>query len=465
LKDESKRRAYDLIYPSIPRNRPPPQTAETPRPPPGSTPQSRTLSEEAEIAALEKSKQERSARWKTKKNHLDSLIFGLMRDIQRLEQEIRSLNYVIIADVRAEMEEAQRKNNWGTWLLSPLFKDQVDSEEEKARKDRVRQERRLEKDMKERRLGWKKADLKKEEALLQTAKAEVDAADLVDDRKIRMFEGRMRARETLRAREKEERERAERERIAREWRQRQEQEQEQREKRAREAAEALRKKQEAERAAKQKRAWEAAEALRKKQEAERAAREKRAAEAVEALRKNQEAERAAKQKRAREAAEALRKKQEPKEQTAEQKWEKRVREAAEASRKKQAEERAAEQKQQEEQAKLQKIIDDEAEKHRLRCGCHMSPEYCFTSWGSSGEAFTSTCLHSGWWPKVQGRMACPKCSESWTYLLQCPSCDMKACPRCQAGLRGRMPHNTRRRNRKAPPTPDYSNGDDSYWEL
>ncbi|PQE06064.1 hypothetical protein CJF30_00005023 [Rutstroemia sp. NJR-2017a BBW] len=481
LKDESKRRAYDLIYPSIPRNRPSPQTGETPRPPPGSTPQSRALSEEAEIAALEKSKHERSTQWKTKKNHLDSLIFGLMRDIQRLEQEIHHLNRIILADVKAEMEEAQRKNNWGTWLLSPIFKDLVDSEEEKARKDRVRQERRLEKDMKERRLGWKKADLKKEEALLQTAKEEVDAADLVDSRKIRMFEGRIRAREVLRAREKEERERAERERTAREWRQRQEQEQ--REKWAREAAEALRRKQEAEkRAAEQKRAGEAAEALRKKQEAEkRAAEQKRVREAVEALRKKQEAEkraaeqkwekrvreaaeaprknqaeekraaeqkrareaaevlrkkqevekRAAEQKRAGEAAEALRKKQEAKEQTAEQKWEKRVREAVEASRKKQAEERAAEQKRQEEQAKLQKIIDDEAKKHRLQCGCHMSPEYCFTSEGSSGQAFTSTCLHGGWWPKVQGRMACPKCSESWTYMLQCPGCKMKACPRCQ----------------------------------
>jgi hypothetical protein len=325
LKDESKRREYDLIYPFITRSHPSPQTTQIPRPPPGSTPQSGALSEAAQIAALQKSKQERGTRWRTKKNAFDRLIVELQRDIRRLEQEIKYLDSIVAAEAA---EEAQ-KNSWGAWLLSPIYKKAEDSEEEKARKDIERQERRIKKDMKERRLGLKKAGLKKEESLLSKAKEEVDAADLVDNGKIRVIQDRLWARET---RERQERERVERERIARIWAQ-QQQQQEQREKREREAAEALRKQQ--------------------------------------------------------------------------------------------AEQRAAEQKRQDEEARRwQKIIDDE---------------------GRTRQASTSTCRHDGWWPKVQGRTVCPECYESWTYLLQCPGCNMKACPKCQAAIRAA------RRNRRAPP--------------
>ncbi|RDL31996.1 Uncharacterized protein BP5553_09398 [Venustampulla echinocandica] len=363
LKDESKRRAYDSIYPSITRSCPSPQTTQTPRPSPASTPQSGALSEAAQIAALQRSKQERGARWWTKKNVLDSSIFELQRYIRRLEQEIKNLDSI----VAAEAAEEARKNSWGTWLLSPIYKRAEDSEQEKACKDRERQERRIEKDMKERRLELKKADLKKEESLLQKAKEEVDAADLVDNRKMRVIQDRIWAREN---RERQERERVERERIARIWKQ----QQEQREKLEREAAEALRKQQAKER------------------------------------------------------------------------------EAAEALRKQQAEERAAEQKQREEQArKWQKIIDDETKECREQYAHLNIPECFFTAEGSTHQASRSTCRHDGWWPKVQGRTACPECYEAWTYLLQCPRCKMKACPRCQGAIRPRMPRNTARTSRRAPP--------------
>jgi hypothetical protein len=349
LKDESRRRAYDLIYPSITRSRPSPQTTQTPRPPPASTPQSGALSEAAQIASLQKSKQERGARWLTKKNAFDSLIFELQRDIRRLEQEIKNLDSIVAAEAAKEA----KKNSWGTWLLSPIYKKAEDSEEEKARKERERQERRIEKDMKERRLELKMADLKKEESLLAKAKEEVDAADLVDNGKIRVIQNGIWARETQ---ERQERERAERERIARIRKQ----EQEQREKREREAAEALRKQQ--------------------------------------------------------------------------------------------AEERAAEQKRREEQArKWQKIIDDNTKNCREQYAHPKPPESFFTAEESIRQASTSTCRHDGWWPKVQGRTACPECYEIWTYLLQCPGCKMKACPRCQGAIRPRIPRNAARANRGAPP--------------
>ncbi|RFU31682.1 hypothetical protein B7463_g4645, partial [Scytalidium lignicola] len=326
LKDESKRKAYDHIYPSIRQSRSSPKTTQTPRPPPASTPQSRTLSEAAQIIALQKSKQERSARWWTKKNAFDSSIFELQRDIQRLEQEIQNLESIVAADAAKDAQ----KNSWGTWLLSPIYKRVEDTEEEKERKDRKRQERRIEKDMKERRLGLKKADLKKEESLLRKAKEEVDAANLVDDRKIRAIQDGIWARET---RERREREKVERENIARIYKQ----QQEQREKQQREAAEALRKQQ--------------------------------------------------------------------------------------------VKEQAAEQKRQEKQARK----------------------------GSTRKPSTSTCSHDGWWPKVQGRTACPECSESWTYLLQCPGCKMKACPRCQGMIRRRIPRNAARTRVKTPTSDPFYN--------
>jgi len=304
LRDESERLKYDLIYPSIIRRRTSPQSTPTPCPPPASTPQSEALSEEAQIAAIQKSKQGRSARWQTQKTAFDSSIFELQRGIRRLEQEIKNLDSISAAEAA---EDAQ-KNSWGTWLLSQISKKREESEEEKARKDRERQERRIEKDMKERRLESKMGDLKREQNRLTRAKEEIDAADLGDDTTIRMIQAKIRARE-----------------------------------------------------------------YRKMQERMEKQREK----------------------------------------------------AAEAARKQQAEERAAEQKR-----------HDEAKKRREQ---YQNAHPNFTG-GTTHQASASTCGHGGWWPKVQGRAACPECYESWTYLLQCPGCRMKACPKCQAAIRPRRPH-------------------------
>ncbi|MCJ1392698.1 hypothetical protein MMC18_005569 [Xylographa bjoerkii] len=353
LKDESKRQAYDLIYPSIRRSFPFPRTTQTPRPSPASPPQSEVLSEAAQIDALQKSKQERGARWWTKKNALDSSIFELQRNIRRLEQEIKNLDSIVAAEAATEAH----KNSWGTWLLSPIYRKAEDSEEEKARKDRERQERRIEKDMKERRLESKKAELRKQEGLLTKAKEDVDAADGVENGKIRVLQKIISTREN---RERQEREKIERDRLARIW----QQQQEEREKQNREAAEAL-----------------------KRQQAE-------------------------------------------------------------------------ERKRHEEQIrKLQKIIDDDISNSR-RLYAHLNlPE------GSTRQAYTSNCCHDGWWPKVQGRRACPVCDEVWTYLLQCPGCIMKACPRCQSAIRPRIPRNAARTVRRDPPrvrTPSPNFYDDYY---
>ncbi|QSZ29353.1 hypothetical protein DSL72_003867 [Monilinia vaccinii-corymbosi] len=356
LKDEGKRRAYDLIYPSITRGRPSPRAEKAPPPQ-----NSESYSEAAQIAALQKSKQERRARWQTTKNSFDSSIFKLQEDIRRLEQGIKNLDSIVAAEAAKRAQE----NSWGTWLLSSIYKKVEESEEEKERKDRERQERRIEKDMKERRFELKKADLKTKEGLLKRAKEDVDAADLADDRKIAEIQRKIWLRES---REREERERIEREKMARERQERQRME---------------------------------AERMEREREAER--------ERIAQILKEEQQQR---EKREREAAEALR-------------------------------------KQLEEQEMWQKYRDDKLKQFRER----------YNPPGQSSKAdqrspfqdSASSCRHGGWWAKLQGRSACPECDEVWTYLLQCPGCKRKACPKCQSEIRPRMPHSNARKNQRPPP--------------
>lgn len=82
----------------------------------------------------------------------------LQRVIRQLEQKIKDIDSI----TAARAAEEARKNSWATWLLSSLYKGVDDSEEEKLRKDRAKQERRIEKDMKERRLNMKTAEMKRE---------------------------------------------------------------------------------------------------------------------------------------------------------------------------------------------------------------------------------------------------------------------------------------------------------------
>tara|TARA_R110002003_G_scaffold45_15_gene3597 strand:- start:30351 stop:31250 length:900 start_codon:yes stop_codon:yes gene_type:complete len=297
----------------------------------------------------------------------DSSISELQRGVQTIQQEIKNLDSILVAEAAAEAQ----KNSWTTWLLSPIYKKPEESEEEKARKDREKQERRIEKDMKERRLQLKKADLQQEEMKCRKAKEEVDAAIACDDQKIGAIHIRKWTREERLRREKErerqEKEKAEKERLAKIWKQQQEQ--------------------------------------RVKQE----------------------------------------------------------REAAEVRRKQQAEILAAQQKRQEEEnRRWQKIIEEQARQDRERAA-----QYQRTARFDYDEPWTASCDHGEWWSKVQGRTACPECSDVWTYLLKCPGCEKKACPKCQAVIRPRLPRGAARLNRNtAPrlrtPSPDYTYT--GYWD-
>ena len=342
LKDDTQRRAYDLIYPSIAGTTAPKTANDVPksRPTPNAkaSSASETLKDRALIAELEKCKQTRAEQWRARKSVYESKIFEINRSTRRIEQEIKNLAEI----ARAEAAEEAQKNSWGTWLMSPFYKKIEETDEEKARKEIARQERRLEKDMKERRLESVQKDLKIQQTLLSKGQEQFDASNAEDDRKIRALQTNIVMRENQERWERErvegekrERERLERERLARLERERQAK---------------IRKQQQ--------------------EEAERKAREE-----MEAWRKQWEDQLSAEQKRRREAQE-----------------------------------------------------------HRERMYTHSQTRS--SPWLDPDDPITA-CSHDGWWPKVQGRRGCPECGEIWTYLLECPGCQKKACPRCQSVLRPR----------------------------
>jgi hypothetical protein len=335
LKNESERRACDPIYPSLKAKTRSSQYTQHANTTPNPTPQSGTLSEAAQISALQKSRQERAARWRISSRTFESSIFEISRVIRRLEQDIKNLDSIFAAEVAVEAQ----KNSWKAWLLSPLYKKAEESSEEKALKDRARQERRIEKDMKERRLDVQKAELKAIETSIRTAESKMKAGDSRDEATIQNILY------NLRLKEERERERLARERVAQQMKQQQEQ--------------------------------------------------------LEKRRQQQAA--------------------------------------------KQAADRA---RYEEYNRRRQKIFEEEVERQRQRYAYFNHAEQ------NNPQTRRATCRHDGWWPKVQGRTACPECSESWTYLLQCPGCDMKACPRCQAAVRPKRPRGAPQRIRT--PSPDNS---------
>ncbi|TGO38201.1 hypothetical protein BHYA_0080g00490 [Botrytis hyacinthi] len=362
LKDESKRCVYDIQYSSIKKSGTVPQSNSTPQykpEPRASASASSQLTDETQIAALQKAKRERAARWSIKKNAFESVIARLQKDIQSLKQSIELLKK---NDAIEDVEQAW-KDGWGAWLLSPLIKREVVSEDEKERKDRSRQERKIEMNLKERRIEAKSAELDKEKGLLRTAQREMELADQVDDGKLRIIEDKMKAREQRQA---DERARIYRERMA-------------------------------------------------------------------------EARKAEQKERDRKAAEELRKREEEWKKQHEERvrWEAERQAALEKSRKEEAEQRAAAQKRREEQDRQWKNAFDDRNKWNNHYNLSGHDDDFFAARDNLHEPLD--CRHGGWWSKIQGRDDCPRCYESWTYLLQCPTrgCRVKACPKCQADIRPR----------------------------
>ncbi|PPJ59568.1 hypothetical protein CBER1_11689 [Cercospora berteroae] len=230
LKDENRRQQYDLLYPFSTN---PSSAQNTSRSFPSSSAAHPGASQEvAQIAALRTLKEERITRWRLTRSVLESAVFELQRSIRRLENSID-----ILASIStAEAAEDARKNSWGAWFLSQVSRQVHESEDDMARKDRQRQERRVEKDLKERQVEMLKAQLRDKENLLQQSERENRDADTRHDLAIRAIEARIRE---MKAREQQNSKAAEMEKTEKVRRQ----EQALQEKRAREARETWRKQQ------------------------------------------------------------------------------------------------------------------------------------------------------------------------------------------------------------------------------
>lgn len=180
-----------------------------------------------QVQNLRDRKAERATKWEADRKTREATIFELHRVIRRLEVELRILKEIAVA----EAAEEAKKNSWVTWIWSPLYKPIQESEAELERKDRARQERLVEKGLKERRLAAEQATLKKNEESLATRSKEIAAADREDDAGIA---GLCRLINLKQARERSARESAARQREA----ELRKQQQEEADRRAREAAKA-----------------------------------------------------------------------------------------------------------------------------------------------------------------------------------------------------------------------------------
>lgn len=366
MTDAGKRQAYDLTYHSIQRGDTKPQSTQQTHmtsPPPASAPLSETHDEVAQIAALRKAKKDRKARWKVKLNALRPTILELRQSVCRLEHEIGDLASFEAAERAAEA----RKYSWATWIMSPFYKEREESEEENGRGDRVRQERRSEKDLKERLLSAQKSELLEKENELREAKKQYDAKNLRDDQSILIIERR-----------------------------------------------------------------------KERKEAER--RQKELAEQA-TIRRQERAEFYKEQ----EEAEAKKWRQQHEQRN------KRAQEAREQSLKAQAEAQAA------------RAAQRKEHERRYRHSSLLRGDLHFHVSSSQAHQFHSSgCSHNVWWNEVEERAACPECHDVWTYLLRCPRCYMKACPRCLDILRPINPRHlerTSRRETRRPRSPSPSRYD------
>jgi len=203
LNDETKRRAYDQIYPSIRLYLRSPQSSNP-------TKQSETRRDDDLIVTLRRENEARSSQWKMEQEGLMPPIIALKRSIRVLKQEIKDLAEATVAAANAE---ARKKNSTASYLLSTLSIE--DDEDEKARKDRRRQKRRERRDeikSKEWQLDLQESALQQKEKALNRAKAAIDAANLINDRKIQAIEARKQGSKVQEQRERE-RERREGEKL------------------------------------------------------------------------------------------------------------------------------------------------------------------------------------------------------------------------------------------------------------
>lgn len=381
LKDESLRRAYDVIYLKIKsssthaRHAPPqPKPSPTPTPTPAtSAAAARRKQEDAQDdaakAAAEKAISDCADTWHTAQKQYENTIFESNRVIRQLQKTIADLAFIR----KAEKDEDAAANSWGTWIMSPLYAKRTESEEEKQHKANERLMRLHNSNLKEQMLNVKMQKLKVWETDLEQARVRFETTDRIYDARVKAIQERINARR---------------------------------------------------RAEQQDRMAEAQAALAKARQ-ETYERQRREASAHAARQKAEQAAAWAEQVR--------------------------TRKAREEEARKQQEARAAR-----EEANRRQTARETPQKNRTSA-----------PFSSPAAAQTSriACSHDGWWPKVEGRRACEKCSNTFRFVLECPNCKMKACASCQHDLRPKRSQQRKQPSKKPayrPQTPDYDYANDYF---
>ncbi|TVY85436.1 DnaJ-like protein subfamily B member [Lachnellula suecica] len=209
LKDESKRRSYDLIYPNIHRSQPPHQQQA----PPAHRPESSTVKTKkddseardmVELAAVYRSKQERATKWARTRSIYESKIDELNNEIHRLQNAVQEIDRI----GKAELDEVAAAKSWSAWFMSGFRKPCVETEKKKEQKARERIQRMHVKSFKEREWKMKESELKEKRMVLKQMQEDFDNGNHKDDDIRYNIEERVYARQL---RQEQERERVERE--------------------------------------------------------------------------------------------------------------------------------------------------------------------------------------------------------------------------------------------------------------
>ena len=257
--DPSKRRIYDLRWPSIRDGLRARQESEKRQADAAQAEEKRAAEARAKRQQEDRAREERLRNLEQNRWKYDGDIFELSRVIRKLVADLKRLKEQDDEDARKEKE----RNGWWAYLRSPIYGQVKETDEQKQERDNKRHQRNAVKRIKESDLAEKEARLRN----LQDALRGVDSRIAVEKRKV--ADEKRRVEEEERARklkvEQEARDRArreERERMAK-WQREQD---ELAAKRAREARERMAKwqKEQAEQAAKKAReaqaareAWEA----------------------------------------------------------------------------------------------------------------------------------------------------------------------------------------------------------------
>ena len=345
-------------------------------------------------------------------------ILHIREELAKVEEQISTIEEAARERVRLEKTE---KGWWG-YMTTGWGKKAKDIEDEKIKRDREN----LQKLASER---------------IKIGLLEAQRIKLQQDEKIqlRIMRENVRVRRERDTQAREAKEAAERKRAAeerqsqeeeRKRRQRETQAQEAREAAERQRAAEQREAQEKERKRKQWEAW--AKAFQEKEAAEKIAKEKakeRAAAARAAAEKEREAREALLQKVREVEAKAAEKEREAREALL-----KKVREAeaqAEST-------KGRKQNVKESTPKSRESLPRKGGGTRRR-GPATQTEASVSGQGapdSSTNPRHGVCVHSGFWPKVQGKYRCAICTQDfYSFILQCPTCSMMACASCKKQLK------------------------------